>query len=125
MKKILLVLVMLFVVGCSSEEKLTYKTITAEEAKTMIDTLEDEIILDVRTQEEFNEIHLENAINLTNERIKTRFETLVTDKKDATIIVYCKSGVRAKTASQTLVDMGYTNVYTFGGIDTWQYEVVE
>ena len=125
MKKLLLLFLVLFTVGCSSTGTNTYKTISAEEAKNMIDELEDEIVLDVRSQEEFNEVHLENAINMTNEVIKVRFETKITDKKDATIIVYCKSGVRAKTAAQTLVDLGYTNVYTFGGIDSWKYEVIK
>lgn len=41
--------------------------------------------------------------------------------KDATVLVYCRSGNRSKTASSALADLGYTNIYEFGGINTWPY----
>lgn len=127
MKKIILVLTVLLVVGCESkpEVKDSYQTISVDKAKEMIDQNSDEIVLDVRSLEEYNEGHLPNSINMTNEQIKVRFEKEITDDKDRIIIVYCKSGVRAKTASQTLVDLGYKNVYTFGGITSWTYDIIE
>ena len=39
------------------------------------------------------------------------------------VLVYCRSGNRSKTASQALMDLGYTQIYEFGGIKDWPYEV--
>ena len=47
------------------------------------------------------------------------------DDLDTVILVYCRSGNRSKTASQALADLGYTNVYEFGGINTWPYDIEE
>ena len=44
--------------------------------------------------------------------------------KDASILVYCRTGVRSKEAAQKLAQMGYRNIYEFGGITDWQYATV-
>lgn len=101
----------------------TYKKISAEEAKKIIDS-EDVIVLDVRTQEEYNEGHIVNAVLLpVNDIADKALETL--PNKDAKILVYCRSGNRSATASKQLIKMGYTNVYDFGGIISWPYEIVK
>lgn len=46
----------------------------------------------------------------------------VIPEKDSTVLVYCRSGNRSKTASSALAELGYTNIYEFGGINTWPYE---
>lgn len=99
-----------------------YKKITAEEAKEMMDTQE-VIILDVRTQAEYDEGHIEGALLIPNTELEDKAETLLPDK-DKTILVYCRSGNRSETASRLLVDMGYSAVYDFGGIIDWPYETV-
>lgn len=101
-----------------------YKQITAEEAKTMMDKQEDYILLDVRTQEEFDEGHIEGAILIPDNEIATRAEADLTDK-GATILLYCRSGRRSKLAAQALADLGYTGIYEFGGIIDWPYETVK
>ncbi|MDU4889221.1 MAG: rhodanese-like domain-containing protein [Clostridium sp.] len=98
--------------------------ISAEEAKKIIDTEEHEIVLDVRSVEEYKEGHIEGAVLLPSDEIKEKVENLIQDK-NKTILVYCRSGRRSAAAAKDLIDFGYTNVYDFGGIIDWKYEVVK
>ena len=102
----------------------TYEQITAEQAKTIMDTEKDYIIIDARTEEEFAEGHIENAILIPEYEIANRAEKELPDKEQL-ILVYCRSGRRSKIASEELVKLGYTNVKEFGGIIDWPYEVVK
>ena len=127
MKKIfiaLLVMSIAFLFGCTSQEKpQEVKRITPQEAKGMIDEKNKVIILDVRTEEEFNEGHLEGAILIPDYEITEKAEDVLTNK-EATIIVYCRSGRRSSAASETLSQLGYSNIYDMGGIIDWPYEIV-
>ena len=102
----------------------TYEQITAQEAKEIMDTEQDYIIIDARTEEEFAEGHIENAILIPEYEIKDRAEKELPDK-DALILVYCRIGRRSKIASEEPVKFGYTNVKEFGGIIDWPYEIVK
>ena len=108
----------------NSDNTPTYDQITAEEAKTIMDTETDYIIIDARTQQEFDEGHIEGAILIPEYEIAERAEKELPDK-DQLILVYCRSGRRSKIASQELVNLGYTNVKEFGGIIDWPYEIVK
>ncbi len=103
---------------------LGYEQISGEEAKRLMDTEPDYIIVDARTTEEFNEGHIEGAILIPEYEIGDRAEKELLDKEQL-ILVYCRSGRRSKIAAQALADMGYTNVKEFGGIIDWEYEVVK
>ena len=110
--------------GCAQEEKdmeNTYQQISAQEAKTIMDTEKDYIIIDARTEEEFAAGHIANAILIPEYEIAERAEAELPNK-DALILVYCRSGRRSKIASEELVKLGYTNVKEFGGILDWPYE---
>jgi len=98
-----------------------YRRITPQEAMTMMSG--DVIILDVRTQEEFDSGHIKNAILLPDFDVREKAESVISDKNQ-TILVYCRSGRRSEAASRELVDLGYTRVYDFGGINDWTGEVV-
>ena len=87
-----------------------------------MDTESDYIILDTRTDEEFAQSHIPNAILIPHYEIPQRAEKELPNK-DQLILVYCRSGNRSKQASQALADLGYTNVKEFGGIIDWEYEV--
>ena len=100
----------------------TYQQITQEEAKNMMDT-RDVLILDVREQNEFDSGHIPGAVLLPVGTITKDTAAAVIPELDSVVLVYCRSGNRSKTASQALADLGYTNVYEFGGINTWPYEV--
>lgn len=102
----------------------TYEQITAKEAKEIMDTEENYIIIDARTDEEFAQGHIEGAIMIPEYEIAKRAEKELPDK-DALILVYCRSGRRSKIASEELVNLGYTNVKEFGGIIDWPYEIVK
>lgn len=95
--------------------------ITAEEAKKIMDTEKDYIILDVRTQEEFDEKHISGAVLIPDYEIADKAEDILTDKNQL-ILVYCRSGRRSKLAAEELVKLGYTNIKEFGGIIDWPYE---
>lgn len=104
--------------------KPTYERLTAEEAKTMMDKGMVDIILDVRTQEEYESGYIEGAILLPDSEIKEQAEVVLQDK-DATILIYCRSGRRSESAARELLAMGYNQVYDFGGIVDWPYGTVK
>ena len=111
--------------ACTAEktsENAGYMCITSQEAKKIMDTQEDYVILDTRTQAEYESGHIPGAIVISHEEIKEKAEKTLPDK-DRLILVYCRSGRRSKLAAQDLVDLGYTNVKEFGGIIDWPYEV--
>ena len=87
-----------------------------------MDSEEGYIILDVRTQEEYDQGHIPGAILIPDTEIKAKAEEVLTDK-DQLILVYCRSGRRSKLAAEALVELGYTNIREFGGIIDWPYEV--
>ena len=105
----------------SSSAKGTYRQVDAKTAKELMDNETNYIILDVRTQEEYDDKHIPGAILIPDYEITELAEKELTDKNQL-ILVYCRSGNRSKTASQALVDMGYTNIVEFGGIKSWPYE---
>ena len=126
MKKLIFLLsAVILLTACGQDpnnhREVTYMNITAEEAKTIMDTQEGYIILDVRTQEEFDQGHIPGAILIPNTRIEFDAEEILTDM-DQLILVYCRSGRRSKQAAEILVEMGYTNIKEFGGIIDWTYE---
>ncbi len=112
--------------GCSQakpkKQEAVYLNITAQEAKEIMDSREGYVILDVRTQEEFDQGHIPGAILIPDYEIEARVQKELTDK-DQLILVYCRSGRRSKLAAEILVKLGYTNIREFGGIIDWPYEV--
>lgn len=129
MKKIFVVilcLTLLFLASCGNGdadvERRSYMSITAKEAKEIMENETDYIILDVRTQEEFDEGHIPGALLIPDYEVSQRAESELPDKA-ALILVYCRSGRRSKNSAQTLAELGYTNVKEFGGIIDWEYEI--
>ena len=110
--------------ACADGGAASYEQITPEQAKTLMDTESEYVIVDARTTEEFAEGHIEGAILIPEYEIADRAEKELPDK-DALILVYCRSGRRSKIASEELVKLGYTNVKEFGGIIDWPYEIVK
>ena len=112
--------------GCGNtpQNTPTYTQISAAEAKEMMKTEKDYVIIDARTEEEFAEGHIEGAILIPEYEILAKAEAYIPDK-DTLVLVYCRSGRRSKIASENLIKLGYTNVYEFGGIIDWPYEIVK
>ena len=125
-KLVFLLLAVMMLTACGQDKEndqgAVYVNITAEEAKQIMDSEEGYIILDVRTQEEYDQGHIPGAILIPNTAIEAKAEDVLTDK-DQLILVYCRSGRRSKIAAEALVELGYTNIKEFGGIIDWPYEV--
>ena len=123
MKRIIPFLLALFLLtGCGgTAADGSYQQITQEEAKEMMDTQE-VIILDVREQDEYDSGHIPGAVLLPVGTINEDTAAEVIPEKDSTVLVYCRSGNRSKTAAAALASLGYTKIYEFGGINTWRYE---
>ena len=125
-KLVFLLLAVMMLTACGqakeNDQGAVYMNITAEEAKQIMDSEEGYIILDVRTQEEYDEGHIPGATQISHEEIEEKAEDVLTDK-DQLILVYCRSGRRSKIAAEALVELGYTNIKEFGGIIDWPYEV--
>ena len=100
-----------------------YLNITPELAKQLMDTQEDYIILDVRTAAEYDEMCIPGAILIPHDEIEAQAAEKLPNK-DQLILVYCRSGNRSKTASETLEKLGYTMIREFGGIEDWPYDIV-
>ncbi len=126
MRKLLaVILAALLLCACAAEGENTvnsYTQISQEEAKAMMDA-GGAVILDVREQHEFDEGHIPGAALLPVGSIDETSAGKVIPDKDTVVLVYCRSGNRSKTASDALAALGYTQVYEFGGINTWPYDI--
>ena len=125
-KFIPIILSALMLTGCGVTSKATnntYRSITMDEAVTMMAQKTDFVILDVRRPDEFLSGHIPDAINVPNENIGTAEISELPDKNQL-IMVYCRSGRRSKEASEKLVKLGYVNIVEFGGILDWKGEIV-
>ena len=111
-------------IGCSDGGSAPYDQISGAEAKALMDSESGYIIIDARTQSEYDEGHIPGAILIPEYEIADRAEKELPDK-DQLILVYCRSGRRSKIAAEELVKLGYTNVKEFGGIIDWEYEIVK
>lgn len=126
MRRILVFLFSVFVLTAFSVVALadsSYVQIDQETAKQMMEKDDGHIIVDVRRQEEYDEGHIPGAILIPNETIISEKPDELSDP-DQTILIYCRSGRRSKEAAQKLADMGYTNIYEFGGIIDWTGNIV-
>lgn len=109
--------------GGSKEDSAAYKKISADQARAMMDNGDSYVLLDVRTQKELEERHIQGAVLIPYVEIQERAPSELPDR-DALILVYCRSGRRSAIAAKDLGRMGYTRVYDFGGINDWPYDIV-
>lgn len=132
MKKILIPLLLalqLVLSGCGQKldgDGMVYKSyngISQEEAKEMMAQDDGHVIVDVRRQDEYDAGHIPGAILIPNESIDMEQPEELPDL-DQIILIYCRSGNRSKQAAQKLFNMGYTNIYEFGGINDWTGDIV-
>lgn len=100
-----------------------YSEISQDLAKNMMQDDDGHVIVDVRRADEYEKGHIPGAILIPNESITDTPPKELPDKYQI-ILLYCRTGRRSKEAAQKLVDMGYRNVYEFGGIEDWTGEIV-
>lgn len=100
-----------------------YVRISQETAAEMMRADDGHVVVDVRTLEEYREGHIPGAVCIPNESIGEERPPELPDP-DQIILVYCRSGNRSKEAAAKLFNLGYQNVYEFGGIVDWTGEFV-
>lgn len=100
------------------------QTMTYQELQNKLNAKENFVLLDVRTQEEFDSGHIPTAILLPYDEINLKAATVLPDKEKE-IVLYCRSGRRSAIAKKALVELGYKDVKDFGGISKWQGELVK
>lgn len=114
--------------GCTSKPQISkeitkdFETITPEEAKTIMDENPHAVILDVRTKEEYDKGHIADSILLPNENIDEDSVSALGLTDNSVVLIYCRSGSRSKDAASKLAELGYSNIFDFGGINDWPYE---
>ena len=117
MKKLIIAVVLLLsICGCTQEQQTEIKQVTCNEKDEILEKNKQAMLIDVRTEEEYKEKHLDDAINIPYDVIGDTIETYGTIDFDTPIIVYCKSGGRSSQAAETLKDKGYTKIYDLGAI---------
>ena len=119
---LILLAMLLCLAGGTAEGKMTYHQISQEEAKEMMTRNNGHVIVDVRRQDEYDSGHIPGAILIPNESIGTEQPEQLPDRNQI-ILIYCRSGRRSKEAAQKLADLGYANIYEFGGIIDWTGEI--
>ena len=123
--------VLFLLTGCASHDQVmdgdgmlnSYMQISQEQAKEMMAKDDGHVIVDVRRQDEYDAGHIPGAILIPNESIDKDQPEELPDLNQI-ILIYCRSGNRSKQAAQKLFDMGYRNIYEFGGIIDWTGEIV-
>lgn len=130
MERLLIIIAaLLLLVGCARREDgerakgESYRQIDQDTAMQMMETDDGHVIVDVRRQDEYDAGHIPGAILIPNESIVDERPEALSDLNQI-ILIYCRSGNRSKQAAEKLAGMGYTSIYEFGGINTWQGEIV-
>lgn len=100
-----------------------YTVLTPEQAKQMMESEADCLILDVREEEEYITGHVDDAIPFTLSTISAETAQALIPARDTPLLVYCRTGKRSRQAAQKLAALGYTRVYDFGGLADWPYDL--
>lgn len=134
----ILILSLGFIAGCSSKNKVNntiqqseetkgYENIDGKQTEKLLNSDKDVLIIDVRSEYEYEKGHLLNAINLPydDDDFKSELNEII-DYKDKIVLVYCRSGNRSEKAAVKLVDNGFKNVKNVtDGVDEYDYKLVK
>ena len=122
MKKLFLIvpILLLLICGCATENEVKLNdngTISLVSAKELIN--DGALLIDVRSEMEFNSGHIDGAILMPVESINKSVAESKINSKETVVIVYCRSGARSASAAKTLTNLGYT-VYDLGAMSNWE-----
>ncbi|MEL1242003.1 thioredoxin domain-containing protein [Flavobacterium flavipallidum] len=119
LKSLVVFFLLTLVISCNAQTSKNIKTIDALAFAEKINTTKNPQILDVRTPEEFNLEHIENAVN-ENWFASDFAKNVEKLDKNKAVFVYCKSGGRSKKATEKLAELGFKNIYELeGGFLKW------
>jgi phage shock protein E len=128
MKKLTISFIFLIIlaglISCSNSDKTVISQINAKQAMEMLENDETIILIDVRTFEEYKSGHIEGSILIPHDIIESEIEKAVPNK-ETSIIIYCRTGNRTKTAGRILKGLGYSNIFDMGGIVEWPYGLIK
>ena len=113
--------IVLCLCGCSNSNTNNSddSMVSYMEAKEMIIN-DGAILVDVRTEDEYNEEHIDGALLMPLDTITEDRALDIIENKDSYVILYCKSGNRSHQALEKLTELGYINVYDLGSISNWE-----
>lgn len=120
MKYFTLFCLLMMLVGCHN----SYERKEINEGVLEYQNNDDALLVDVRSKDEYESGHIEEAILLSENEIDQKAFQILTDK-DQVIYVYCRSGNRSQQASKKLVDLGYTHIIEIGGIIDYNGKIVK
>ncbi len=127
MKRILGFMTVLFILSLAgvaaqaSQETAPYRSLSPAETKKFLDENKKAVLLDVRTPQEYAQVHIPGSVLIPDYELVARMDKELPDL-DAPIVVYCRSGNRSRGAVMKLLQAGYTQVYDAGGINSWPYK---
>ncbi len=102
-----------------TEFEIGIKTIDVHELKNRMDKQQDLCLIDVRELDEWQAVHIPGSIHIPKDTIPSKLEAAVADKAHP-IYLLCKGGIRSIYAAQSLIELGYNEVYSIsGGIMEW------
>ena len=107
----------------NAKEEPLYSSITMEDAAVLLESENDYLLLDVRTEQEYFSGHIPGAVCIPNEDIDENVAEALPDQEQV-IFVYCRSGNRSKQAAEKLANLGYTNIVEIGGVKDWPGELI-
>ena len=117
----LLITGLIVITGCSAPEEITYRNLSPAEAHQRMQTVDEVILLDVRTPAEYEELRIPGSLLIPLNVLEAEAPAQIPDK-DMPIFIYCRSGRRSIDAAEILIELGYTDVTNIGGIIDWPYE---
>ncbi len=110
------VLLGILFLGCAADEatETTFPALSPQELTELIDAGTDMLILDVRSQEEYDEGHLVGSVHIPHTELSDRLGEII-DYRETPVIVYCMLGGRAGRAEAVLEEAGFTDLYDLTG----------
>lgn len=98
--------------------------LNAQQAKAILDSCQEVVLVDARSQPEYVKAHIPGSVLLPAEEVRQLAPGIIPNL-DAKVLVYCGTGKRSAQAAEELIQMGYRDVSDFGGLNQWTYGLTD